>query len=772
MKFQQKITLWVFILSSIPVIFFIILSLIQIYQIETKIKNEILSDKLVTLQTRITNWFDSINSQLQIVDNNLLLKDEIINVLESKDASEAKTISPLLQKRQLNSKEYIIYYFNQIIKNTSNNRTGKSVSEFLVLDAYGEVVLTTSPDEYSEGISFKNSRFFKYYQDNILKNKGSISGIFGPLSPEQSGKNKGEITFAITSQIIGENNEFKGLIVAFTNYQKLNRIISYDLILEKNTLPFISYLFDEKEKALTYPIEGNSTSIKNNFINNKILVKNRDVVVSPVSDAINTSHKNFDRKILSRPYKNHNGQLVVGGWFWINMVSSRFGGVVEVPVDFIKSFTFSNLVFVISGIMLVILLTIAAFLISKDFVNPLLKANKYIESIAGGLIPDRLKIKRKDEIGNLLRSIEKLIEVLRNIIIKTNSISGEIIESSKFIVEENEDLTKKSASATNLVENTVTSMEEMTEFIKENSESALKANEVQHQAIEIATTGRDKVIKTMKSINNIDNFSKKISEIIEVMDNIAFQTNLLSLNAAVESARSGEHGKGFSVLSAEIRSLAQRSKKAAKQISELIITTNEKVNEAVLFGNESTKIFYKILDEMQNVTELIEEVAKRTQSQKEGIIRINKSVLDIDQLNQTNTVLVEKVNKQNKLMLKEIQELVKSIKYFKFESPKAEKQLSLPKIYENEEQSNDNDDIEAKKKSDENEEKNDVQESKDEQGNSINIVEDDYYLDENLMKEDDEDEENSDDDTVEEFIIDDDVIQDLVQPIDKDKNQE
>ncbi len=792
MKFQQKLMLWIFSLSVIPVVFFIILSLIQTNQIETNIKNEIILDKLVTIQTRITNWFDSLNNQLNIIDSNLLLKNEIINILDSNDEKEANDGITLLTNTQLNSKEYIINYFNQVIKNTSNNRTGRSISEFFVLDSYGQVVITTDSEEYPEGTTFKNASFFKYYQDSILQKKGSISGIFGPLTPEQSGKNKEEITFAATNRIIDEDGEFKGLIVAFTNYQKLNKIISVDLILGKNTLPYITYLFDEKERALTYPIKGNTSSIKiDNFINNKVLIKNRDVVVYPISDAINTSHKSFDRKVLSKPYTNCEGKLVVGGWFWVNMVSSRFGGVVEIPVNFIQSFSFSDLVFIISGVILLILLIISAFIISKNFVSPLVKANTYIKSIAEGLIPKRMKIKRKDEIGELLKSIEKLIEVLRSIIIKTNNISGEIIGSSKLIVEENEDLTKKSASTTNLVEKTVTSMEEMTEFIKENSESATKANEVQHKAIEIATTGREKVIKTMQSINNIDNFSKKISEIIEVMDNIAFQTNLLSLNAAVESARSGEHGKGFSVLSAEIRSLAQRSKKASKQISELIITTNEKVNEAVLFGNESTKIFYKILDEMQNVTKMIEEVAKRTQSQKEGIIKINQSVLDIDQLNQTNTNLVDKVNKQNKIMLKEIQELVKSIEYFKFESNSSESQLSLPKIDEEVESQGNKEKMKTEEAKEPIEETEDNEENKNvkhygEDDDSIKIIDDDYFLDESendtkdekyVEKEDyeqaNEDEETEDEeDTVEEFIIDDDVIEDLIQPINKDDKQE
>ncbi len=682
MKLKIKLMIWIFILGLIPIIFLTIFSIIQTNQVETKIKEKLISDRLIQLQTRINEWIESITNQIKLVDKNIVIKDVITTIL-NEDAGNNAYLDETVTLPY--GKDYIINYFNEII-NTSNRNTGKSFSEFFVLNKQGEIVVTTNPTKYPEKTLFNKASFFTYYIDENLIEKGTISGIFGPLSPEQTKKNKDEICFALTSRITDSKNNFIGLIVAFTNSQKLNKIMKYEKSQEEG-LPFISYLFDEKEKAISYPItEDLELTAIENFIGNKIVVKNTNQTVEPIKDSINTSYRSTNRQILKQSYKNFEGKTVYGGWFWISVLPIvRFGGVVELPVTFIESFiSIRSFVYIIVGFILSGLMLFIANSISNYLIAPIKNATSHISKITNeGNIPKEQIIKRKDEIGDLLSTIEKLISFIRRVIIFSKGTSTEITKSSQIIIEKNNELSTKTDNIMDLSLETATSMEKMTSLIKENAANATKAKQQSHQTIDTASIGKEKVIKTMTSINNIDNFSKKISEIILVMDNIAFQTNLLSLNAAVESARSGEHGKGFSVLSAEIRSLAQRSKKAAKQISELINTTGEKVDEAVQFGNESTKVFYKILKEAQAVTSIIEDSAKISLEEEQGVEQINQLIMKMEEIGRKDSELIDTISTQNKNILENAEKLIKFIMNFRLEEDNGKKILQLPEKNEN-----------------------------------------------------------------------------------------
>lgn len=671
MKLQGKLILWIFGLGLISIAILTSLSIIQTNQTENNVRSELIKNRLIYLQVRITDWLETMNNQIKLIDKNIILKNIIINKLGGEPSVNFNTIE------NFSRNEYIIDYFNHIIR-----ESGRSISEFFILNRNGKVSITTNTKSYPIGKSFANKMFFRFYQDDDAGEKGSSSSIFGPLYHYQIDKSKEGTSFALTSKVVDKNNKFVGVIVAFTDSQKLNKIIKYEIQEGEENLPFITYLFDEKERALDYPVIKDSISLIPDFISMKIVIKDTNQVVKPVIDAINTPFKKKDdRKQLPYTYKNFEDRIVVGGWFWINLTTTRFGGIVELPIDFLRTSVlyWRNTVFIIAGVGILSLFTLVAVIISKLVVRPMVKATEYLSIIAEGHIPKEVESNRKDEVGDLIKTIGKLTGILRSMISKTKSTSSEIIKSSKLIIVENEDLAQRTERASELFEKTVSSMEQMTSFIKENANNVNEANIKARKTINVAETGKDKVIKTMESINNIDNFSKKISQIIAVMDNVAFQTNLLSLNAAVESARSGEHGKGFSVLSAEIRSLAQRSKKAAKQISELIHTTNEKVDEAVELGNESTKVFYNILREMGNLSKLIAEVTKRSRDQEIGIESITKSIINMDALTQKNAQLVENVNLHNKIMLNGAEALTSAVQYFKVEDGYSEEtQLGLP----------------------------------------------------------------------------------------------
>jgi methyl-accepting chemotaxis protein len=406
------------------------------------------------------------------------------------------------------------------------------------------------------------------------------------------------------------------------------------------------------------------------------------------------------------------------------------------------------------------------------------KVSKQVSLIADGHILDKQNnIKsNNNDLGNISISINRLNVNLKNIVWNTQNDMEEIIKDAKVMKNDNNELYKNIEDSKRVCRSTNNDLNELNQMIKDNVNSANNLKEKARKAINTATEGQDIVNRTMDSINNIDTFSKKISEIISVMDNIAFQTNLLSLNAAVESARSGEHGKGFSVLSAEIRSLAQRSKKAAKQISELIHTSGEKIDETVKLSNSSTKVYYQIFNDLKSVTSQIEEFATRNKNQENGMDSIFHSIEDMVTTNVKNIELSDKIKSKNDMILSKSESILKVLKYFTIsKNPEEELQIKLKKEEDNKNtiENLDKKDTESKqkKKNKKHNEKSDSDEYYDE--NTQLLVEKPKEEEENNNENDKDDEEY-----IEEFIIDDNIItdenivEDIIQPIDDNKNDQ
>jgi len=208
-------------------------------------------------------------------------------------------------------------------------------------------------------------------------------------------------------------------------------------------------------------------------------------------------------------------------------------------------------------------------------------------------------------------------------------------------------------------------MEEMTSTVKQNADNAKQANQLAIAARDIANKGGAITTKAVEAMGEINKSSKKIADIITVIDEIAFQTNLLALNAAVEAARAGEHGRGFAVVAAEVRNLAQRSATAAKEIKGLINESIQRVTDGSELVDQSGKTLGEIVSSVKRVTDIIAEITAASQEQASGIDQVNKAIMQMDETTQQNAALVEETTSASQSMKEQARELMRQVDAFK-----------------------------------------------------------------------------------------------------------
>ncbi len=257
-------------------------------------------------------------------------------------------------------------------------------------------------------------------------------------------------------------------------------------------------------------------------------------------------------------------------------------------------------------------------------------------------------------------TVRKLTET-----IKTIRLSAEIVSSTtEEISQGNSNLSQRTTEQAASLEETASSMEQMTTTVQQNADNARQANQLAISARERAEHGNEVVSYTILAIKEINASSKKINEIITVIDEIAFQTNLLALNAAVEAARAGEYGRGFAVVASEVRSLAQRSASAAKEIKTLIQDSNLKVDEGSRLANQSGQTLTDIVTSVKKVSDIVAEIAAASIEQSTGIEQVNKAISQMDEVVEQNSSLVEQLAAASESMRDQAQELKKQVSFF------------------------------------------------------------------------------------------------------------
>jgi methyl-accepting chemotaxis protein len=311
---------------------------------------------------------------------------------------------------------------------------------------------------------------------------------------------------------------------------------------------------------------------------------------------------------------------------------------------------------------------LAAFLgymLVRSIVNTLNAAVSIADKIASGELGNNVRVESGDELGRLMDSLKRMDSKLVDIVGSVRGSADAVGSAARELSHGNDDLSQRTQEQAAALEQTASSMEEMTATVKQNADNARQANQLAVGAREQAEKGGSVVHRAIGAMGEINASSRKIADIISVIDEIAFQTNLLALNAAVEAARAGEQGRGFAVVATEVRNLAQRSASAAKEIKDLINDSVDKVKVGSELVDESGKTLSEIMESVKKVTDIVAEIAAASQEQSTGIEQVNNAVTQMDNVTQQNAALVEEASAASKSMEQQSSTLVNQIGYFR-----------------------------------------------------------------------------------------------------------
>jgi methyl-accepting chemotaxis protein len=306
-----------------------------------------------------------------------------------------------------------------------------------------------------------------------------------------------------------------------------------------------------------------------------------------------------------------------------------------------------------------------AVVMSKVIVRPLKAAILTADRIAGGDLSQDVEVVGTDETGQLLRALSEMTQKLRTLVGEVAGGAHMVSDTSAQIAQGNLDLSQRTEEQASTLEETASSMEELTSTVTQNAQNAKQASQLAVGASDVARRGGEVVGQVVITMTGISDSSKKIADIISVIDGIAFQTNILALNAAVEAARAGEQGRGFAVVASEVRSLAQRSAVAAKEIKTLIGDSVDKVGAGTKLVGAAGETMQEIVSSVKKVSELIAEIAAASQEQSSGIEQVNTAVTQMDHVVQQNASLVEEATAATESMKNQAAMLLRMVSRFK-----------------------------------------------------------------------------------------------------------
>ena len=308
------------------------------------------------------------------------------------------------------------------------------------------------------------------------------------------------------------------------------------------------------------------------------------------------------------------------------------------------------------------------WLITRSITAPVNLAVSLAQTVAAGDLSSRIEVQSKDEIGSLMQALKDMNQSLNNIVGQVRVSTDEIATATGEVATGNMDLSSRTEQQASALEETASSMEELTSTVKQNSDNARQANQLAVSAVQVARQGGvvvDEVVTTMGQINES---AAKISDIIGVIDGIAFQTNILALNAAVEAARAGEQGRGFAVVASEVRNLAQRSAGAAKEIKTLINDSVERVDAGNKLVAKAGTTMTEVVASIQRVTDIMGEITVASREQEVGIEQINQAVTEMDTVTQQNAALVEEAAAATGALEQQAAHLAQVVSVFKLDT--------------------------------------------------------------------------------------------------------
>ncbi len=297
--------------------------------------------------------------------------------------------------------------------------------------------------------------------------------------------------------------------------------------------------------------------------------------------------------------------------------------------------------------------------------KPVARAVEFAERIAGGDLSGDLRSDARDEVGQLLRALANMKENLAEVVMQVRVSAESVATASNQVAVGTTDLSQRTEEQASSLEETAASMEELSSTVKQNAENAHQADELSRGASKRAEQGGSEVVQMVVTMNEISTSASRIAEIISVIDAIAFQTNILALNAAVEAARAGEQGRGFAVVASEVRSLAQRSAQAAKEIKDLIADSVLKVDQGTHQVEQAGDTIQALVIDVQQVSGLMRSIAEASAEQSRGVQQVNKTVTEMDKVVQQNASAVQQSASAAEGMRQHAQALLKAVGAFR-----------------------------------------------------------------------------------------------------------
>ncbi|KQV83073.1 methyl-accepting chemotaxis protein [Rhizobacter sp. Root1221] len=343
--------------------------------------------------------------------------------------------------------------------------------------------------------------------------------------------------------------------------------------------------------------------------------------------------------------------------------------VAEVPVDQITAdaVRLLRLLWLAVGVALVALAGVIVFVSNRLITQPVADLQARLTQLAEGDLTRPLVSRSQDEIGQLMGAMERFRTMLLASLDGVRRNADSVAVASAQIAQGNNDLSQRTERQASALEETAASMQQLGSTVRQNADHAREANTLAQGASEVAARGGDVVGQVVGTMKGIDDSSKRIADIIGVIDGIAFQTNILALNAAVEAARAGEQGRGFAVVAAEVRSLAQRSAQAAKEIKTLIATSVERVEQGSALAGQAGATMAEVVAAIRRVTDIVAEIRAATDEQNSGVQQVGHAVNEMDRTTQQNAALVEESAAAAESLRAQAQQVVQAMSVFKLD---------------------------------------------------------------------------------------------------------
>ncbi|MGX9773881.1 methyl-accepting chemotaxis protein [Janthinobacterium aestuarii] len=320
------------------------------------------------------------------------------------------------------------------------------------------------------------------------------------------------------------------------------------------------------------------------------------------------------------------------------------------------------------GVAAILLGIACAYWITRSITRPITRAVEVAEAVSAGDLTSHIVVESRDETGQLMHALKNMNDKLVSIVGQVRAGTESISTASSEIAAGNLDLSSRTEEQASSLEETASSMEELTSTVKLNADNARSANQLAIDASQIASKGGVVVSEVVSTMGSINDSSRKIVDIISVIDAIAFQTNILALNAAVEAARAGEQGRGFAVVASEVRNLAQRSSAAAKEIKGLIDDSVQKVEAGSQLVDKAGRTMDEIVQSISHVTQIMNQITDASDEQRTGIEQVNRAIGQMDQVTQQNAALVEEAAAAAESMQEQAAKLAEVVGVFKLDA--------------------------------------------------------------------------------------------------------